>query len=251
MAKKVTGTVKLQIAAGQANPDAVLDRLAAELMKNTEVAPSIPGIPKKGEDLGVGAPVTPSVIAMVGPTGVGKTTTTAKLAAAAARKRGLKVGLVNLDSHKAGAFDQLATFAKILNLPFRSAATVEDLAAAMKDFQALDLVLIDMTGRSQRDPSSVREMQALLSVVPGARTHLVLSATTRDAEMYDIASRFAPLRPAGIIVSKLDEATIFGSIYNVSQRAKLPLLYFTTGQRVPEDIEDATPERVASLILEI
>ena len=91
----------------------------------------------------------------------------------------------------------------------------------------------------------------MLSSVPNLRTHLVLSVITRDSELYDMATRFSIFRPQGLIMSKLDEATIFGSIYNVSQKVKLPLLYFTTGQRVPEDIEEASRERVASLILNL
>jgi flagellar biosynthesis protein FlhF len=94
-------------------------------------------------------------------------------------------------------------------------------------------------------------MQALLQSVPETRTHLVLSATTRDAELYETVGRFTIFHPIGLVLSKLDEASIYGAIYNVSHRAKLPLLYFTTGQRVPEDMEEATRERVASLILDI
>jgi flagellar biosynthesis protein FlhF len=191
------------------------------------------------------------VIALVGPTGVGKTTTVAKMASEALLKRNLKVGLINLDSYKVAAFDQLGTYAKILNVPFRSAASADELRAAVQDFHGLDLVLVDTTGRSQRDPASLREMQELLKSVPTLRTQLVLAVATRDNELYDQASRFGVFRPQGVVFSKLDEATLYGSIYNVSQKTKLPLLYFTTGQRVPEDIEEATRERVAALIMEL
>lgn len=228
------------------NPERILDQIAGEIMLSTEVLSPLAGI-QAGSRAGQG----PSVIALVGPTGVGKTTTVAKMASEAILRRNLKVGLINLDSYKVAAFDQLGTYAKILNVPFRSVATVEDLKVAVQDFQGLDLVLIDTTGRSQRDPESLKEMQAMLQGIGELKSQLVLSATTRDAELYDMASRFAIFKPQGIIVSKLDEATIFGSIYNVCQRVKLPLLYFTTGQRVPEDIEEATRERVAALILDL
>jgi flagellar biosynthesis protein FlhF len=223
-----------------------MDRVAGEIMLSTEVVSALAGIePNRGEG------GKPAIIALVGPTGVGKTTTVAKLASEAALRRNLRVGLVNLDSYKVAAFDQLGTYAKILNVPFRSVASKEDLAVAMQDFQSLDLVIVDTTGRSQRDPDSLRELQELLVALPDARTHLVLSATTRDMELYDMANRFSAFRPRGIIMSKLDEATIYGAIYNVSQKIKLPLAYFTTGQRVPEDIEEATRERLASLILDL
>lgn len=226
------------------NPDAVLDQIASEIMGSTQVASALSGIEP-------GRPEGPTVLALVGPTGVGKTTTVAKLASEGLLRRGLKVGLINLDSYKVAAFDQLGTYAKILNVPFRSAASIEDLKSAFADFKSLDLILIDTTGRSPRDPESLQEMRAMLSHAGSLRCQLVLSATTRDAELYDMAQRFSLFRPEGIIVSKLDEATLYGAIYNVSQRMKLPLTYFTTGQRVPEDIEEATRERVASLILEL
>jgi flagellar biosynthesis GTPase FlhF len=228
---------------GVEDPERVLDQLASEIMSTTEILPAM-------ETPASGA-AKPVVVALVGPTGVGKTTTLAKMASEALLKRNLKVGLINVDSYKVAAFDQLATYAKILNVPFRSAASKEDLQAAIRDFQGLDLVFVDTTGRSQRDPVALREMEDLLHSVPELQTQLVLSATTRDAELYDMASRFSIFHPQGLIFSKLDEATSFGCVYNVSQRSKLPLLYFTTGQRVPEDIEEATRERVVALVLDL
>ncbi len=233
------------------SPDNVLDQLAAEIMQSTEIGAPLSEAIARVESAEARTSGGPVILALVGPTGVGKTTTVAKMASEALLRRNLKVGLINLDSYKVAAFDQLGTYAKILNVPFRSCGTSDELRAAIQDFQSLDLVIVDTTGRSQRDPEQLREMQNMLNQVPQLRTQLVLSVTTRDAELYDMANRFAMFRPQGIIVSKLDEATIYGSIYNVSQKVKLPLLYFTTGQRVPEDIEEASPERVASLILDL
>jgi flagellar biosynthesis protein FlhF len=226
------------------NPEDVLDQLASGLMESTEIAESLPAAQE-------GARSGPTVLALVGPTGVGKTTTVAKMASDALLKRNLKVGLINLDSYKVAAFDQLSTYAKILNVPFRSVANEAELQAALLDFKGLDLVLVDTTGRSQRDPASLREMQTLLKTVPGIRTQLVLAVATRDTELYDQASRFGIFRPEGLVFSKLDEATLYGSIYNVAQKTQLPLLSFTTGQRVPEDLEAATRERVAALVLDL
>lgn len=225
------------------DPDRVLDQLAAEIMESTECLSPLDGI--------VAGKGTPTVISLVGPTGVGKTTTVAKIASQAIRGRNLSVGLINLDTYKVAAFDQLATYAKILNVPFRSASGAEDLKAAIADFSGLDLILIDTAGRSQRDPEALKEMEQLLNSVPGVQSHLVLSSTTRDTELYDMASRFSLFHPQGLIVSKLDESTIHGAIYNLSQRVKLPLLYFTTGQRVPEDIEEASRERLVSLVMNL
>jgi flagellar biosynthesis protein FlhF len=233
------------------NPDDVLDQVAAEIMQSTEIGAPLSEAIARADSTDARVVGGPVILALVGPTGVGKTTTVAKMASEALLRRNLKVGLINLDSYKVAAFDQLGTYAKILNVPFRSCGTADELRAAIQDFQSLDLVIVDTTGRSQRDPEQLKEMQGLLGQIPQLRTQLVLSVTTRDAELYDMANRFSMFRPQGIIVSKLDEATIYGSIYNVSQKVKLPLLYFTTGQRVPEDIEEASPERVAALILDL
>jgi flagellar biosynthesis protein FlhF len=230
------------------SPDLVLEQLATEIMGSIEVAAPVFGV-RPNEEAARG----PMIVALVGPTGVGKTTTVAKIASVALLKHGLKVGLINLDNYKIAAFDQLGTYAKILNVPFRSVSDTQELNVAIQDFQSLDLILIDTTGRSQRDPGSLKEMQRLMAhLLPqGLATYLVLSATTRDNELYDMASRFGVFRPQGLVFSKLDEATTYGAIYNLSQKAKLPLVYFTTGQRVPEDFEEATRERLASLLLDI
>jgi flagellar biosynthesis protein FlhF len=229
------------------NPDAVLDQVTYEVMSALDTLNPFetltPG--SRGE-------AGPFCLALVGPTGVGKTTTLAKLASLAVLKKNLRVGLVNLDVYKVAAFDQLQTYAKILNIPFRSAGNLEELQSAIGDFKGLDLVLIDTTGRSQRDETSLKEMSELVrSLEIPVQIHLCVASPTRDLELYDIANRFAVFKPTGLAVTKLDESSLFGSIFNVANRAKLPLSYFTTGQRVPEDLEEASRERVASLIMDL
>ena len=226
--------------------DLVVDAVASELMESIQVASPLDEIQA---DRKSGRLKGPTVISFIGPTGVGKTTTLAKLASEAQLKRHLKVGLINLDHHKVTAFDQLATYGKILHVPFRSVASVDDLKMALLDFKNLDLVLVDTTGRSHRDPQSLNEIQDLLGAVPDLVTFLVLASTTRDSELFDAASKFSTFRPKGLILSKLDEVIVYGGIYNISQKVNLPLLYFTTGQKVPDDIEGATRERLVSLLL--
>jgi flagellar biosynthesis protein FlhF len=226
--------------------DQVLDQIADEILQTVRVL----DIPFRRNTTG-----RPEVICLVGPTGVGKTTTVAKLAALArstqVNGQGLKVGLVNLDNYKVAANDQLSTYARILNVPFRAATHAEQLRAAMSDFESLDIVLLDTAGRSHRDPAALNEMKQLIQTLPGVRTQLVLSATTRDTELADTVTRFSVFQPEGISVAKLDEATTYGSLYNISCRSKLPFGFFATGQRVPEDIEAATSERVAALVLDL
>jgi flagellar biosynthesis protein FlhF len=224
----------------------VLDQLAVEILQSVKVLE----FPLQRALNGA-----PAVVCVVGPTGVGKTTTVAKLASLALQKQqdgtALKVGLINLDSYKVAANDQLATYARVLNVPFRAASNAEELRAAMMDFERLDLVILDTAGRSHRDPEALLSMERLIRSIPGVRTQLVVSATTRDAELADTASRFSIFKPEGVSVSKLDEATTYGGLYNLAMRARLPYIFFATGQRVPEDIEAATAERVAALVLDL
>ncbi len=229
------------------NPDAVLDQVTYEAMSALDTLNPIENL-----EPGMRGEAGPFCLSLVGPTGVGKTTTVAKLASLAVLKKNLRVGLVNLDVYKVAAFDQLQTYAKILNIPFRSAQNLEELQAAIADFRGLDLVLIDTTGRSPRDELSLKEMSELVrSLEIPVQIHLCVASPTRDLELYDIANRFSVFKPTALMVTKLDESTLFGSIFNVANRAKLPLSYFTTGQRVPEDIEDASRERVAALIMDL
>lgn len=225
--------------------DDVLDCLASEMMNSIQVQ----GIFEVLQDTKLRT--GPLVVAFAGPTGMGKTSTVAKLASEALLRRKLKVGLINLDSQKPGAFDQLGTYAKLLNSPFRSASSQADFAAALKDFQGVDVVLVDTSGLSQKNAESHNKTIQILKSLPDLKLYMVLSATTREAELYDAVTRFSELRPQGVVLSKLDEATIYGPIYNISQKVKLPLAYFTTGQKIPEDIELATAERVVSLVMDL
>ncbi len=221
----------------QANPSAesIWDQIASEMMKSIRVMPM----------------ESAKHIAVIGPTGAGKTTTLAKLASSAAYREGKKVGLIHVRQQPIGDHGLLATYAKLFNLPFRTVGTEAELHAALGDFNTLDLILIDTDGVSTRDIQSVQRAQRLLGEIPGLRIYMTLPVTMRDQELYEIISRFKILDPRGLILTKLDEAVIHGSIYNVAQRSKLPLIYFTTGQKVPEDLELATVERVVSLVMEI
>lgn len=238
------------------NPDALIDELVHELHKSCEVTELLSKIEPRSRNLSAesGGQVQefPRVIALVGPTGVGKTTTAAKIASQALLKRTLKVGLIHLgDPGLSASADQLSTYARLLNLPFRVVQNEGTLEVALQELKALDLIVVDCVGTSQKDPAAIKSLEKLVAKIPNVCCELVVSSTTRDQELYDSASRFAGLRPQGLIFTKLDEATIYGSIFNLMQKTKLPLVYFTTGTKVPEDIEDASQERLVSLIMDL
>jgi len=222
----------------------ISDKIAYQMVSETSVADILEGVGASAGKSEV------SIISLVGPTGVGKTTTIAKIASLGILERKLRVGLINLDSYKVAAADQLATYAKIMNLPFRSVTNREELQQAIYDFSSLDLVLIDTTGRSQKDQESLLQLRHLLATVPDCRSVLMMSATTKDSDMNEVIARFKLFAPIGLVFTKLDETSVYGCIYNAQKRSGLPLLYFTVGQRVPEDIEKASAERVADLVVE-
>ncbi len=230
------------------NPEKIMDSLCEEIMDGTAVHALLGDLAPTSGNASKGDPL---IISFVGPTGVGKTTTLAKIASQAIYQKKLKVGMINLDCFKVGASDQMETYAKVLNVPFRTVNNVSDLRSALSDLKGMDLILMDTTGRSHRDTDSLRETQKIMESVPGIQCQLVISVTTRDTEMNDMVNRFSLFNPKGLIFTKLDEATIFGALLNVHQKFKLPLLYFTTGQRVPEDIEEATKERLAALVMDL
>jgi flagellar biosynthesis protein FlhF len=189
------------------------------------------------------------VAALVGPTGVGKTTTIAKLAAYAKLELKQKVALLTLDTFRMAAVDQLHQYAEILQVPLHVALTVEDLRSAMRFYQDRALVLIDTAGHSPKDSEVQGQLRRFLDELPGVETHLVLSATTKPRDLADIAQRFEPLKPGRLIFTKLDETCTFGPLLSTLVRVKRPLSYLGTGQDVPQDLEMATSRRVADLIL--
>ncbi|MCE1228984.1 MAG: flagellar biosynthesis protein FlhF [Firmicutes bacterium] len=189
------------------------------------------------------------VAALVGPTGVGKTTTIAKLASFAKLELQQKVALVTLDTFRLAAVDQLQQYAQILQVPLHVALTVEDLRSALRFYQDRTLVLIDTPGHSPKDGAVLEQLKGFLEELPAVETHLVLSATTKPKDLADIAARFEPLKPSRLIFTKLDETSTYGPILSTLARVKRPLSYLGTGQEVPQDLELATSRRVADLIL--
>jgi len=193
----------------------------------------------------------PIVAAFVGPTGVGKTTTIAKLAAHYALGEKRQVALVTLDTYRIAAVEQLRMFAKIIGLSVDIVLTADELEHAVIRHRHKDVVLIDTAGRSQRDTLQMAELTSFFANNQRAAVHLVLSATASPANLSDTVERFKPLGLTSLVFTKLDESTMFGPLLSTALHTQVPMSYFTTGQRVPEDIEVATPERIVDLILNV
>jgi flagellar biosynthesis protein FlhF len=191
----------------------------------------------------------PRIMAVVGPTGVGKTTTIAKLAAMHALNRRASVAMITTDNFRVGAVEQLKTYAKIMDLPLEVVASAQDLAKVLAQHQDKDLILIDTAGRSPRDQERIEEMKGFLECHPGIEAYLCLSATTRSLELDDIVATFGQLPITKLLFTKLDESRSFGCIVDAYLKHKLPLSYFSTGQKVPEDIEVATSRKLASMVV--
>ncbi len=191
----------------------------------------------------------PRVIALVGPTGVGKTTTIAKLAAMYALKRKVKVALVTTDTFRAGAVEQLKTYANILRVPMDTASTKKELAKVLEIHADKDIILIDTAGKSSRGGGKLNDLDGLLKVDSGIERHLCLSATTRDEDLHDIVEQFMSLPVHRILFTKLDESRKLGCLVNVPVRNNLPISYVTNGQRVPEDIEIANNKKISRMVV--
>lgn len=189
------------------------------------------------------------IAAFVGPTGVGKTTTIAKIAAKYTLIDKKKVSLMTFDTFRIGAIEQLKIYAKIIGLPVDVVLSPGELNEAIKKKSDVELILIDTAGRSHKDRVYINEIKELLNQTATLDCHLVLTATSSDEVLTEIINRFRDIPVSGLLFTKLDEAERYGPIFNAMIKAQTPLSYFATGQRVPEDIELATPERLCRLIL--
>lgn len=187
-------------------------------------------------------------IALVGPTGVGKTTTIAKLAATFSIVHKKKVALVTADTYRIAAVEQLKTFGEIIGVQVDVVYTPQELKTAMGKHQDMDVILIDTAGRSHKNAMQMSELKGFLDVASPNETFLVLSATTKYKDMLDIIDCYSDIAVDKLVFTKLDETSSCGSILNVVTRTKKTLSYVTNGQNVPDDIEIANPVLLAELI---
>jgi flagellar biosynthesis protein FlhF len=221
------------------NPQVVQERLAEQLEKMLPV--SGPIVRKKAAG--------PHVVALIGPTGVGKTTTIAKLAANLKLRENHTVGLITIDTFRIAAVDQLKKYADILDIPLRVVGSPEELRAAIDAMSDREFVLVDTAGRSPTDTLKLQELKNFINVASPDEVHLVLSSTGSQECIESAIARFGNVRVDKILFTKLDEAVHVGVVLNVARKVNKALSYVTTGQDVPDDIEVTKGRRLAQLIL--
>ncbi|MGL4874740.1 MAG: flagellar biosynthesis protein FlhF [Clostridium sp.] len=188
-------------------------------------------------------------VVLVGPTGVGKTTTIAKLAGKLSLKEGKRVGLITIDTYRIGAVDQLKIYAEIMDIQFKVVMNGKEMEEAIKAMEDLDVVLIDSTGRSSKNIMQIRELKNLLSKANGDKTYLVLSSTTKNKDLKNIIESYNTFDYDKVIVTKLDETTSYGALYNIQKESNREIELLTLGQNVPEDIINSSKEKLIDLIM--
>jgi flagellar biosynthesis protein FlhF len=184
----------------------------------------------------------------LGPTGVGKTTTLAKLAAWLKVKRHLDVAVISIDTYRIGAVDQLQHYAEILNVPMMVAQDAKELASARDQFKHYDVVLVDTTGKNFLHKKHISDLQAIFNGKDDARHFLVLSAGAKDEDLRQTIRHFDAMKIHSLIFTKLDETMSPGSMLNQLLRFSYPLSYIGTGQCVPEDIKLASHKHLISFL---
>lgn len=197
------------------------------------------------------APVdkNPEIICFIGPTGVGKTTTIAKIAADFMLREDKKVGLITSDTYRIAAVEQLKTYAGILNIPIEVVESASELTHAMEVLSDCDIVLMDTAGRNYQQKQYIEELEALLSDKNKVQINLVLSLTSKYEDMKKIVDNFQTIVMDELLLTKMDETSSSGAILNLIHHYSIPIRYIANGQSVPDDIFTVTPELIADFVL--
>lgn len=188
-------------------------------------------------------------ISLIGSTGVGKTTTIAKLAAGYLNRFGGKVALITIDTYRIAAVEQLKVYGEIMNLPVEVVLKPRDMEGALARHDDCELILIDTAGRSPGNTMELEEMRSFFDPSYNVENHLLLSATSRETELETVIRRFSCLPIANIIFSKIDECNLLGVLLNIHHKCNIPISFLTNGQRVPEDIIIPDQRTIAELIM--
>ncbi len=191
------------------------------------------------------------VVVFIGPTGVGKTTTIAKLAAIFALFEERKVALVTADTYRIAAVEQLKTYAKIIGIPIEVVFTPQEMRRAIERHLDAEVILIDTAGRSHYDSMRMSELKSYVEASFPDEVHLVLSLNTKYKDLEEIVKRFSCVPLGKMVLTKLDETSTFGNIFNLVRDFSLPISYITNGQDVPKDIEVADSLKLAEIIMKL
>ncbi len=205
-------------------------------MKQVKVSPGV-GLSEEGQ----------KVVVLIGPTGVGKTTTLAKIAASFLSE-GKSLAFVTADTYRLAAVEQLEKYADIMNLSLETVYSPREMEEAIAKHSDKDLVFVDTAGRSQYNKDQMEELESFLASCQPAEVHLLLSATTKREDLEEILEKFSSCPVDRLILTKSDESTCYGPFYSVVRNSPIPFSYITTGQIVPEDIEEASEESIARLL---
>ena len=190
------------------------------------------------------------VALFVGPSGAGKTTTIAKLAAHYRLQEGRSVALITLDTCRLAAVEHLRMYAKVLGVPLETARTTADVVEGIRRHRQASLIMIDTPGFESHETAQLMNLGQLKESCGSIDTHLVLSATTRMQDLRRAMARYGACAPSRLLFTKLDETEEYGNLFELAYQTTLPLSYWSNGQRVPEDVELADPARLANLLLD-
>lgn len=188
------------------------------------------------------------IVALVGPTGVGKTTSIAKLAVISKILHNLDIGLISIDTYRLGALDQLRIFSEVSNIEMLVAYEEEEMPKLLNSFKKKDIVFIDTIGRSQNNPESLNKSKQFLDSIDVDEITLVLSATNSTKNLMSVAEKFKIFNYNSLLFTKIDEAVSYGNILNVASSMNVPTMFLTNGQVIPDDIISADPGMMAKLI---
>lgn len=240
ISKKIIEILQRQININDQNHDAVMNAIKVIAREYLGDVKTIDTDPKKG----------PNIYMFLGPTGVGKTTTLAKIAARLSLVENKKVGLITADTYRIAAVEQLKTYSEILGIPLEVIYEANELKEALEHFKDKDYVLIDTAGRSHKSKELKSDYDEIVSFLDDVKVYLVLSMTTSLKDLKSIIESYSFLSEYRLLFTKLDEATSYGNILNMKVLTGKSLSYFTMGQSVPDDIEVADKEKILKYIFD-
>ncbi len=229
---------------GTLKKDASMDNILASIYQKIILKLGQPKMIELGES-------KPKFIFFIGPTGVGKTTTIAKIASKFLMKDKAKIAFLTADTYRIAAVEQLRTYANILRIPLKVIYSAEELLQARQEFSDYDIVFVDTAGRSHRSKEQRDDIELLIDTIPEAEreVYLVLSATTKYRDLIKITEAYSEIVDYSLIFTKLDETSTIGNLFNVRMLTAAPLSYATFGQNVPDDIERVDAQNIAKQLL--